>query len=243
MVWRPCFSGRLVAGQLQQAIRRGCLGFQRICMVGYGPSEEQQKELQRGGVQRPCGHAGTTLMADVYRPDAPGRFPTIVTRTAYDKSRTDSSTMTSAATGWRSAVTCTWPLRGTPRRVSSAPALSARTTSTQDGYDRVGGRPAVVRRQGRHLGSSYDGWTQWALAHTRPPHLLAMMPRPDASTRDQLGGVQAQAVLGHLEPSPPTRGRATGSSGARRPGRSKTQWIERDLYKWLWYRPWRSPTT
>lgn len=26
------------------------------------------------------------------------------------------------------------------------------------------------------FGASYDGWTQWELAHMRPPHLKAMMP-------------------------------------------------------------------
>jgi len=30
---------------------------------------------------------GVTLYADAYRPDAPGRFPTLVMRTPYDKSQ------------------------------------------------------------------------------------------------------------------------------------------------------------
>ncbi|MCS6926596.1 MAG: CocE/NonD family hydrolase, partial [Candidatus Binatia bacterium] len=30
---------------------------------------------------------GVTLCADVYRPDAPGRFPVLVVRTPYDKSQ------------------------------------------------------------------------------------------------------------------------------------------------------------
>ena len=50
----------------------------------------------------------------------------------------------------------------------------------QDGYDTVEWAAALPWSDGKvgTVGSSYAGWTQWELAHTRPPHLKAMIPQP-----------------------------------------------------------------
>ena len=62
---------------------------------------------------------------------------------------------------------------------SSGPSSSAQTTTTEDGYDTVewaAGLPWSTGKVGT-FGNSYVGWTQWELAHSRPPHLAAMMPQ------------------------------------------------------------------
>lgn len=191
---------------------------------------------------------GTTLMGDVYRPDAQGRFPTIVTRTAYDKSRTDIKYYDER--GYRLAergyVYVVQDIRGTHASEGEFRPCAFRADhfDPEDGYDTIEWAAALPWSDGKvgTVGSSYDGWTQWALAHTRPPHLVAMMPQAiDASTRDQeLGGVFRLRqwlywAIGTLAPD--QRARDKVHWGAKTGAESKSQWIERDLYKWLWYLP------
>ena len=56
--------------------------------------------------------------------------------------------------------------------------FSADHSDSEDGYDTVEWAAGLPWSSGKvgTFGASYDGWTQWELAHTRPPHLSAMMP-------------------------------------------------------------------
>jgi len=59
----------------------------------------------------------------------------------------------------------------TRRRVRPACQRSAR----RPGHGRVDRGPALVRRRVGHVGSSYLGYMQWALAAAAPPYLKAMV--------------------------------------------------------------------
>ena len=125
---------------------------------------------------------GTVLRADVYRPDAPGRFPVIVERTPYNKSGFVDRGRKLAERGY---VFVIQDVRG--RYASDGefqPGFySADHVDAEDGYDAVEWAAALPWSNGRvgTVGSSYDGWTQLELAHTRPPHLEAMIPQAIAA--------------------------------------------------------------
>ena len=191
---------------------------------------------------------GTVLKADVYRPDASGRFPTVVTRTAYDKSRTDIKYYDER--GFRLAergyVYVAQDIRGTHASEGEFRPCAFRSDhfDSEDGYDTIEWAASLPCSDGKvgTVGSSYDGWTQWALAHTRPPHLVAMIPQAiDANTRDQeMGGVLrlrqwlywAIATL-----APDQRARDQVQWGAKTGAEAKFDWTMRDINKWLWYLP------
>ena len=54
---------------------------------------------------------------------------------------------------------------------------SAENNDAEDGYDSVEWAALLPWSNGRvgTFGNSYDGWLQWELAPTRPPHLAAML--------------------------------------------------------------------
>ena len=92
------------------------------------------------------------------------------------------------------------------------------------------------------VGSSYDGWTQWELAHAKPPHLAAMMPQAiAASTLDQeMSGVlrlgqSLQWMIVNLAPDQIARDDEPW--GPRDWDESKRLFNERDRDKWTWFLP------
>ena len=137
---------------------------------------------------------GTVLRADVYRPDAPGKFPILLQRTPYDKSLETSAEITHrlAECGYVSVIQ---DVRG--RFASDGefrPGFySSDHSDAEDGYDAVEWAAKLPWSTGKvgTVGNSYCGWTQWELAHTRPPHLVAMLPQGCvANLLDrELGGV------------------------------------------------------
>ena len=126
---------------------------------------------------------GAVLRADVFRPDATGRFPTLLSRTPYDKARDDAPYVKLAERGY---CVVAQDVRG---RYASGGEFSpgfygAGHHDAEDGYDSVewaAGLPWSTGKVGT-FGGSYVGWTQWELAHTRPPHLAAMMPQAIAAS-------------------------------------------------------------
>lgn len=120
---------------------------------------------------------GTKLAADLYRPargdrPAEGRFPTLLTRTPYDKSGSAGEGRYYAERGYNvvaNDVRGRYASEGKFRLISDDPA---------DGYDVVEWIAAQPWSDGKvgTFGTSYPGGTQHALAEMAPPHLVTMVP-------------------------------------------------------------------
>jgi uncharacterized protein len=131
---------------------------------------------------------GVTLYADVYRPDAPGRFPVLLMRTPYNKAG-----FADLPEGLPRELNYVrdYAERFVPRGyVLVVQDTRSRFTSegdlhyypliheANDGYDTVEWAAQLPWANGRvgTVGQSYMGATQYLLAPTRPPHLRAMVP-------------------------------------------------------------------
>ncbi|MCH7997197.1 MAG: CocE/NonD family hydrolase, partial [Chloroflexi bacterium] len=115
--------------------------------------------------------------ADVYRPEAAGHSPVLLTRTPYDKdhygTRVDSlDPIRAAREGY---VVVIQNVRG---RYNSEGEFYTFMNEIEDGYDTVewaAAQPWSTGKVGMH-GGSYVGATQWLAAVSRPPHLVAIFP-------------------------------------------------------------------
>ncbi len=116
---------------------------------------------------------GTELSADIYRPDAAGRFPIILARTPYVK--TSSSTLKIAqyfvSHGY---VLVASDVRG---RGDSDGTFVPYRNDGQDGYDAIEWCAKQEWSTGKvgTVGGSYSGAIQWLTAVQQPPHLAAMI--------------------------------------------------------------------
>jgi putative CocE/NonD family hydrolase len=121
---------------------------------------------------------GTVLRANVTRPDAPGRFPVLVTQTPYGKDGAVILALGGASDALvqRGYVQVTVDVRGTG---ASAGAWDSFGPAEQrDGYDVVewaAAQPWSTGAVGLD-GPSYMGLTQLYTAALRPPHLKAIFP-------------------------------------------------------------------
>ena len=125
---------------------------------------------------------GTTLYADVFRPDSPGKFPGLITRTPYDKSaqtnRVGTLDAIRAAAGGYAAVV--QDVRG---RFASEGDFYTFVNEIDDGYDSIewlAAQPWCTGKVGAY-GISYVGATQWLAAKAKPPSLVAIAPGFTAS--------------------------------------------------------------
>ena len=123
---------------------------------------------------------GVTLRADVYRPDAPGRHPVLLSRLPYDKNgrRRPGDIDVFVEHGY---VTIIQDTRG--RFASDGDAYVPLAYEANDGHDAVEWAAALPYSNGRvgTMGQSYLGATQYLLAPTRPPHLEASFPASAAA--------------------------------------------------------------
>jgi putative CocE/NonD family hydrolase len=123
---------------------------------------------------------GVTLRADVYRPETAGRFPVLLSRLPYDKTgrRRPGDIDVFVEHGY---VVIFQDTRG--RFASEGDEFYPLIWEAQDGYDAVewaAGLPYADGRVGT-MGQSYLGATQYLLAPTRPPHLVASFPASAAA--------------------------------------------------------------
>jgi putative CocE/NonD family hydrolase len=120
---------------------------------------------------------GTKLAADLYRPArdgkaAEGRFPTLLTRTPYNKDGAAKEGRYYAERGYNvvaNDVRGRFGSEGTWRLIADDPA---------DGFDVVEWIAAQPWSDGKvgTFGTSYPGGTQHALAEMNPPHLTTIVP-------------------------------------------------------------------
>jgi uncharacterized protein len=124
---------------------------------------------------------GVLLRADVLRPKADGRFPTLVYRTPYGKefALKDYTTFQHAAE--RGYAVVVQDVRG---RYASAGEFVPYQNEGHDGYDTIEWAARQPWSNGAigTFGLSYPGAVQWLAAVETPPHLKAMVPAMTFST-------------------------------------------------------------
>lgn len=132
---------------------------------------QQTYEIKIEFNQRVAMRDGVELSADVYRPDAPGQFPVILSRTPYLKSGTYPYAKFFVPHGY---VWVAMDVRG--RGDSDGKFVPYRNDGV-DGYDAIewcARQPWSTGKVGT-IGGSYNGRTQWLTAVLQPPHLTTMI--------------------------------------------------------------------
>ena len=189
---------------------------------------------------------GTVLRADVYVPRGAGPFPTIVIRTPYDKERERYSEQVGPGLAERGYMVVIQDVRG--RYASDGEFqpgfFSAEHRDSEDGYDTVEWSARLPQSSGAvdTVGNSYDGWTQWELAHTRPPSLKAMYASGIAANlldRELSGVLRLGRVLYWTinTLSPDQRRRAGIEGGPTMIEAAERLWLKGDSDKWLRHLP------
>jgi len=119
---------------------------------------------------------GVTLIADIYRPKAQGKFPVLLTRTPYN--RRDPMTGTFLASHGYVAI-----LQDTRGRFDSGGEFYPFKNESEDGYDTIEWAAALEYSNGMvgMFGGSYVGATQMLAAIAKPTHLKAIFPYVTAS--------------------------------------------------------------
>ena len=122
---------------------------------------------------------GTVLLTDIYHPVGVEDAPTILERTPYGRTNfTSAAGPELAARGYRYVLQA---CRGTDGSGGSH-SYFAEAQDGRDTADWIADRPWFNGSLGTH-GASYMGFTQWALASTKPPHLKAMAVALSTSVR------------------------------------------------------------
>lgn len=124
---------------------------------------------------------GTTLYADIYRPEGPGPFPVILQRTPYDKTTPLTMLMLDPLKAAKRGYAIV--IQDTRGRFTSEGEFYCFRDDIDDGYDTVewaASQPWSTGKVGM-CGTSYVGATQWLAAMSKPPHLSAIVPNVTAS--------------------------------------------------------------
>jgi len=122
---------------------------------------------------------GATLVQDVIRPDAAGKYPVIIERTPYGRGATAAEGPFYASRGY---VFIAQDCRG---RSDSTGEWDPFVHERKDGYDTVQWAASQPWSDGNvgMIGGSYGGFVQWAAAVENPPALKCIVPQvspPDA---------------------------------------------------------------
>jgi uncharacterized protein len=117
---------------------------------------------------------GVKLYADVYRPAAPGKYPTIVIRTCYGVQR-DGGHQDKIKFAQQGYAVVFADVRG---RYESEGAWEPFRDEAKDGYDVIEWAAAQPFSNGKvgMQGGSYLGHNQWAAMRMAPPHLVCAFP-------------------------------------------------------------------
>ena len=117
---------------------------------------------------------GVRLRADVFRPAREGRYPTLVYRTPYDRTRNEENEVVAQALSRGYAVV----LEDVRGRYGSDGVFTPYVNEGRDGFDTIEWAAAQPWSSGDvgTFGLSYPGAVQWLAAVEAPPHLKAMVP-------------------------------------------------------------------
>ncbi|MDQ6601172.1 MAG: CocE/NonD family hydrolase [Chloroflexota bacterium] len=123
---------------------------------------------------------GVVLFADVYRPAGPGPYPTLLTRTPYDKQNTAATAPFILRAAGRGYSVVVQDVRG---RFESEGSFFPFVNERQDGYDTLEWLVAQPWCDGEigMFGGSYVGMTQWQAAIGGHPALKTIVPNITAA--------------------------------------------------------------
>ncbi len=176
MTWRSCAARAALAAALAMTVP---------CALAADPPSPPGAQATTGGAkktydvklelgQRVPMRDGVVLSTDVYRPDAPGRFPVILRRTPYDNG---TATMAKRGRFWarHGFVFVVQDVRG---RGDSDGEFRPLAHEALDGYDTQTWCATQPWSNGKvgMTGGSYDGWTQLYPAGLNNPGVAALMP-------------------------------------------------------------------
>ncbi|MGE3888792.1 MAG: CocE/NonD family hydrolase [Vicinamibacterales bacterium] len=124
---------------------------------------------------------GIVLRAEVLRPAAEGRYPTLVYRTPYGAHSAVADYTTFSRAAERGYAVVVQDVRG---RYRSDGEFRPYEHDGRDGFDTIEWAAAQPWSDGNvgTFGLSYPGAVQWLAAMERPPHLKAMVPAMTFST-------------------------------------------------------------
>jgi len=183
---------------------------------------------------------GVVLRANVFRPDAPGQFPGLLTRTPYGKSKGGQDRYVRAG-----YVVVTQDSRG--RYASDGeyvPFTVENTGDAEDGYDSVEwlAQQAYCNGKVGTMGASYNAWMQWMLARLRPPHLVAMCAYSiplEVTEVDWPGAFKpGRRVKWWMTTIAPDLRRRHGLPGPHTKQEAARIWDELEQGRWLGFMPW-----
>ncbi len=148
-------------------------------LLAVAPAQEAPVPFVQRGVAVPM-RDGVKLGADILRPAATGRFPTLVYRTPYGREHAEGNDIVRAALARGYAVALV-DVRG---RYGSEGVFVPYVNEGRDGYDTIEWAAAQPWSSGEigTFGLSYPGAVQWLAAVESPPHLKAMVPAMTFST-------------------------------------------------------------
>lgn len=189
---------------------------------------------------------GTILRADIYRPETSGCYPVLVERVPYELlSRAGQEGDYFASRGY---VYVAQNVRGTFASEGIFRFLDDDGWGLiRDGYDTIewANSQPWSNRSVATVGGSYSGYTQYAVAPTRPPHLRTMVVREgpsdiyrDVFTRGgahQLGLMRDWILRAFLLPQ--LRSQSAPAGWALRALLEKA---EEDIESWYWHLPLKS---
>ncbi len=183
---------------------------------------------------------GIELSTNIFRPDAPGRFPAIVNRTPYGK----------RAGGMERFVRCGYVVlsQDARGRYESDGEYVLYTDESnhdaEDGYDTVEWAAAQAWCDGNvgTWGTSYPAYMQWQLASLRPPHLRCMcacsIPQENWEV-DWVGAFKpARRIKWWLTTIAPDLRRRAGLPPPHTPEEARKIFDELEACNWMHFMPW-----
>lgn len=184
---------------------------------------------------------GVKLGAILYRPEAPGQYPTLVYRTPYGVDDYDAYAELPIKAARRGYLVFLVDVRG---RLRSEGEFEAYRNEKQDGYDAIEWAAAHPHSNGKvgTYGGSYPGIVQWLAMSQSPPHLLAAAPEmtPVGSHHFMyFGGAFSHLWIDWFVPYilPDKRLRAQDPTGAWDDDLATEIWLASDREPWYEYRP------
>ncbi len=206
-----------------------------LCLLLPAPTTAMQVEQEVAVPMRD----GVVLRANVYRPDAPGLYPVLVSRTPYGKG--------AAPKGYVEAgyIVVTQDARG--RYASEGKWESFYrfdTHDAEDGYDTVEWAARLPGSNGKvgTFGVSYPAFLQWRLAPLRPPSLVAMAARSIPSTIHQLEGPgtirPGRRLNWFFNGMTPDLRLRSGADGPKTKAEASQLWKEGEGERLLHFLPW-----
>jgi hypothetical protein len=179
---------------------------------------------------------GVILRADLYRPAAEGRYPTLVYRTPYGKHDLLEGEPTITRAAHAGYAVLVQDVRG---RYRSDGEFRPYQQEGKDGYDTIEWAAAQPWSNGRvgTFGLSYPGAVQWLAAMEAPPHLAAIFPAMTFATGRHFfyaGGMWDHSwikwIAAYIAPDERRRRKLP---GAKSYAESEKEWA---VHKWEWQR-------